>query len=57
MRISIIIPVYNAPRVAGSLDSILSQELDVELKLGGGSTDDTPKVLEGYRDRTNVLVN
>ena len=53
VKLSIITPVYNDPRVAGALDSILSQEVDAELELiviDGCSTDGTPEVLERYRD-------
>ncbi|MFH1141734.1 MAG: glycosyltransferase family 2 protein [Chloroflexota bacterium] len=62
MKISIITPVYNDTRVAGALDSILSQELDAELELiviDGGSKDGTLEALERYRDggRLAVLVS
>lgn len=62
MKISIITPVYNDPRVAGALDSVLSQNVEAELELiviDGGSTDGTLEVLERYRDdgRLAVLVS
>ncbi len=62
MKISIITPVYNDTRVAGALDSILSQELDAELELiviDGGSKDGTLELLERYRanGRLAVLVS
>ena len=60
MKISIITPVLNDPRVARALDSIISQqhEHDVELVVvDGGSTDETLNVLEGYKDNIAVLVS
>jgi glycosyltransferase involved in cell wall biosynthesis len=62
VKISIITPVYNDPRVAGALDSVLSQNVEAELELiviDGSSTDGSLEVLERYRDdgRLAVLVS
>lgn len=60
MKISIVTPVYNDPRVARALDSILEQEHDGELELvviDGGSTDGTLEVLSKYRDHLDTLVS
>jgi len=60
MKLSIVTPVLNDPRVGLALDSILSQQLDAELELiviDGGSTDGTLSLLEEYRDHLSVLVS
>ncbi len=60
MKISIITPVFNDPRVARALDSILSQRHEHELELivvDAGSTDDTMKILDGYRDSITTLIS
>ena len=60
MRISIVTPVFNDPRVARALDSILSQRHEHELELivvDAGSTDDTMEILEGYRDSITTLIS
>ena len=60
MKISVITPVFNDPRVARALDSILSQRHEHELELivvDAGSTDDTMKILEGYRDSVTTLIS
>lgn len=60
MKVSIITPVLNDPRVGRALDSILSQRHEHELEsivIDGGSTDGTLDVLHGYRDRLAVLVS
>lgn len=60
MKISIVTPVYNDPRVSRALDSILSQEYDGELELiviDGGSARPTLDVLERYRRDIAVLVS
>ena len=60
MRISIVTPVFNDPRVARALDSILSQRHEHELELivvDAGSTDDTMKILEGYQDSVATLIS
>jgi len=59
MRISIITPVYNDPRVADALDSVLSQEMDAELELiviDGASDDGTLEVLNGYLEDGRIAV-
>ena len=60
MRISVVTPVYNDPRVARALDSILSQREagDVELVvIDGGSKQETQDVLARYKDRIDILVS
>ena len=60
MKVSIVTPVYNDPRVERALDSILSQRFGGELELiviDGGSTDETLKVLSKYQDRISILVS
>ena len=52
--------MFNDPRVARALDSILSQRHEHELELivvDAGSTDDTMKILEGYRDSVTTLIS
>ena len=57
--IAIIIPVHNrATLVARAIDSVLSQ-IGTSARIivvDDGSTDDTPRVLEGYQGRATVLV-
>lgn len=60
MKISIITPVYNDPRVCRALDSILSQDYEGEpeiIVVDGGSTRSTLDVLERYRRHIAVLVS
>lgn len=60
MKLSIITPVYNDPRISRALDSILCQQYEEELELiviDGGSSTPTQDVLERYRDRISVLVS
>lgn len=60
MKLSIVTPVLNDPRVTRALDSVLSQALDCEMELvviDGGSTDGTLAALAAYRDRIGVLVS
>ena len=60
MKISIIIPVYNDPRVSRALDSILSQKYEEDLEIiviDGGSDQSTLDVIERYRHRINILVS
>ena len=60
MKISIVTPVYNDPRVSRALDSILAQRHDHELELvvvDAGSTDGTMEILATYRDRISTLIS
>ncbi len=60
MKLSIITPVYNDPRISRALDSILCQQCEDELELiviDGGSSTPTQDVLERYRDRISILVS
>lgn len=60
MKISIITPVYNDPRVSRALDSILSQKYEGDLEIiviDGGSDQPTLRVLERYHHRINILVS
>ena len=60
MKLTIVTPVYNDPRVSRALDSILSQQYDGELELiviDGGSDTPTLEVLERYRKYITVLVS
>ena len=60
MKISVITPVFNDPRVARALDSILSQRHEHELELivvDAGSADCTMEILEGYRDSLTTLIS
>jgi len=60
LKLSIIIPVYNDPRVGRALDSILSQKHHAELELiviDGGSTRATLDILDKYRSHISVLVS
>ena len=60
MKLSIITPVLNEPRVVRALDSIISQQHEHEVELivvDGGSTDGTLDMLETRRNRIAVLVS
>lgn len=60
MKISIITPVFNDPRVSRALDSILAQRHDHELELvvvDAGSTDGTMEILATYSDRISTLIS
>lgn len=60
MKLSIITPVFNDPRVSRALDSILSQKHKEDLELiviDGGSRTPTLDVLERYRKHISVLVS
>ena len=57
-RVSVVICVYNgAPCVGRALDSVFTQDFDgVEvIVVDDGSTDDTPAVLNPYRDRAQII--
>jgi FkbM family methyltransferase len=53
MKVSIVVPTYNAAKyITATLDSILSQDVDLEcLVMDGGSTDGTVDILRGYGNR------
>jgi glycosyltransferase len=60
MKLSVVTPVYNEPRVARALDSILSQQAHFSIEpivIDGGSTDQTLKVLSSYRSRLAVFIS
>lgn len=60
MKVSIVTPVYNDPRVAYSIQSTLSQESvsNVELiVVDGGSDEETMATIDRYRDDIDVLVS
>lgn len=60
MKISIITPVFNDPRVGRALESALAQKHAHELELlvmDAGSTDGTLEILDQYRDGISVLVS
>lgn len=60
MKISIITPVFNEPRVGRALDSILGQRHGHELEtivIDGGSKDETRDIIARYRERLNVVVS
>ena len=60
MKISVVTPVYNDPRVARALDSILGQRHRHQLEVivvDAGSTDGTLDILERYRERIDVLIS
>lgn len=60
MKISVITPVYNDPRVGRALSSALAQRMDHELEtivIDAGSKDGTLEVLERYGSQIDVLVS
>ena len=60
MRISIVTPVFNDPRLAHALKSVLSQRLEHELEtivVDAGSTDSTKEVLNQYKDDISILIS
>jgi len=60
VKISVVVPVFNDPRVGRALQSILSQEHEEDLDLvvvDGGSTDETLDVVQRYRDGISVLIS
>ena len=57
-KFSVIIPVYNRGKmITEAIESVLSQSFcDFELiVVDDGSVDETPKVLELYRDRAQII--
>lgn len=60
MKISIVTPVYNDPRVSRALDSVFAQRFDGALEsivIDGGSTQETLTILEQYRSRLATFVS
>ena len=58
MRISVVIPVYNAERYIGeALDSVLQQTLpaDEVIVVDDGSVDRTSQIVEGYQPRIRLI--
>ena len=59
MKVSIVTPVYNEPRIRHTLESILSQRDVPEMEIvvvDGNSTDVTPAIIEEYSDSIDVLI-
>ena len=59
MRISIITPVYNDPRIRRCLESVASQKGDFEVEhivVDSQSTDETVDVLNEYEDHIDCLI-
>lgn len=60
MKISLVTPVYNDPRIGRALQSVWNQRHDYELEtivIDGGSSDETLDVIERYKDYINTLVS
>ena len=60
MKISIITPVHNEPRIKRALDSICRQQCSHEIEIivvDAGSSDKTPDVLELYEDQIGILIS
>jgi len=58
VRLSVVIPAHNAaPYLAAAIDSVLAElPLDSEvIAVDDGSTDGTARVLDGYRDRVQLI--
>ena len=58
MKIAVIVPVFNDPRVKRALDSILSQKHAYTLSvfvMDGGSSDRTLRILEEYNGDVNII--
>ena len=59
MKVSIITPVFNEPRIQQTFESILSQRDVPDLEIivvDGESTDETPKIIKNYTDCIDVLI-
>lgn len=59
MKVSVVIPVLNDPRIGRAIDSVRSQKYlgDLEVVvIDGGSSDATPAVLNHYRKDARVVV-
>jgi glycosyltransferase len=60
MRVSIITPVYNDPRLRGSLKSIQNQEEILKpeiIVVDGESTDETVEVLNDFQEFIDILIS
>lgn len=60
MKISIVVPVYNDPRIGRALQSIWNQRHDHQLEtivIDGASSDETLDVIEKHKDYINTLVS
>lgn len=60
MKISIVTPVYNDPRIGRALQSTWDQRHDHELEtivIDGGSSDETLDVIEKYKDSIDILIS
>ena len=60
MKVSIVIPVFNDPRIAIALDSISKQQYDGEIEVvvvDGASTDDTLEVVRRYGELVTTLIS
>lgn len=59
MKISIVTPVYNEPRVSNCIESVQSQRGDFEVEhivVDGMSTDETKQIIETNRDHIDSLL-
>lgn len=58
MKLSIVSPVYNDPRIERAFQSVLSQNVVTPeiVVVDGGSTDETVTVLDSYRDFIDHLI-
>lgn len=59
MKVSIVTPVFNEPRIQQTLDSIISQQNVPDLEMivvDGESTDTTPEIIEDYADCIDILI-
>lgn len=59
LKISVVIPVYNDPRIYKALDSVLCQAnctMEV-IVMDGGSRQETRDVINHYRDRIDIFVS
>jgi glycosyltransferase len=60
MRVSIVTPVYNDPRLRGSLNSIQNQEEILKpevIVVDGESTDETVEVLNDFQEFIDILIS
>jgi glycosyltransferase involved in cell wall biosynthesis len=60
MKLTIITPVFNEPRIRQTLESIRSQRDIPDLEtivVDGGSTDETPAIIDEYSDWIDTLIS